>query len=61
MLVKAPAGKGNHDDYPDSSALMVWAAKGELVTPETEKNNPFLETKSQQYYSIRNRITARRR
>lgn len=61
MVVKAPAGKNNHDDYCDSSALMVWAAKGELITPETGKSNPFLETKSQQFYTVRNRITARRR
>ena len=61
MVVKHPARKGAHDDYPDSSALMVWAAKGELITPESANNNPFLEKKSQEFYNIRNRITGRRR
>ena len=63
MVCKHPDVRGAHDDYPDSAALMCWAAKGEGVSkPVTENVNPFIEKSLMgDYYSSRNKLTARRR
>lgn len=49
-----------HDDYPDSSALMCWAARGEVVRPECGAQNPFMQKNSSKYYQSRNTLTAKR-
>jgi hypothetical protein len=66
MVVQHPKEKDAHDDYPDSLALMVWAAKGEgLSDIEVENNNPLYNKKNTTSSSSaareKNRRTARRR
>ena len=63
MVVSHPKEKGAHDDYTDSSALMVMGARGEGVArPTTEKDNIFLkEIFDKAFYQQRNRMTGRRR
>lgn len=63
MVVSHPAERGAHDDYPDSTALAVWAAKGEGVTKPIMEKNPFVQVKREMgfFYSSRNSLTARRR
>jgi hypothetical protein len=63
MICCHPPEKGAHDDYPDATALMVWGAMGEGVErPVTENGNVFYdEVVKNRMYSVRNRITARRR
>lgn len=61
MVCKHPPIKTGRDDYCDSSALMVWGAKGEITTPVCQDNNPFLQTKYQGTYNARNKFTGRRR
>lgn len=60
MVCAHPDEKGAHDDYPDSSALMCWGAKGEVSKPEGTSVNPFLGKLASSYYKSRNRVTARR-
>lgn len=60
MVVAHPPEKGAHDDYPDSSALMCWGARGEVSRPETSDNNPLLSRNTSGYNKSRNRITAKR-
>lgn len=61
MVCCHPNDKDAHDDYPDSSALMCWAAKGEANKTEVSKTNPMMQKNSSAHYESRNNITARRR
>lgn len=64
LVVAHPPERGAHDDYPDSWALMVWAAKDEGESSKIEtQDSPFKEINKERttFYSSRNRITARRR
>lgn len=63
MVVHHPPERGKHDDYPDSTALAVWAAKGQPIgTPEQEQNVFAAHRKEKSFITTRrNRLTARRR
>lgn len=63
MMVSHPAERGAHDDYPDSTALAVWAAKGEGVPKPVNEKNVFVNSRRERgaFYHSRNRLTARRR
>lgn len=63
LVVSHPDERGKHDDYPDSAALAVWAAKGEDVSKPQNERNPFQQhkTEAHNYYVSRNKYTARRR
>ena len=65
MVVSHPDERGAHDDYPDSWALAVWAAKdaGQVDNTETKDRREVMELRSRQNspFRRRNRITARRR
>lgn len=60
MVCAHPDDRGAHDDYPDSSALMCWGARGEVSKPELVNGSPFMFKQSSGYYHSRNKITARR-
>ena len=64
LVVSHPEERGAHDDYPDSWALAVWAAKDEGQVDNTETNNrseAFNPHNHQNTTYRRNRRTARRR
>lgn len=71
LVVSHPPEKGAHDDYPDSVALALWAAKTPATPDETETadfNNVFgnksFNSVRQNFYSPQqrmNRLTAMRR
>lgn len=63
MVVSHPPERDAHDDYPDSWALAVFAAKdeGSSSKVETSDNNEFFKNIGTQVYSRVNRLTARRR
>lgn len=63
MVVSHPPERGAHDDYPDSTALAVWAAKGEGVQKPVQEKNPFKAIRGERrnFYSSRNSLTAKRR
>jgi hypothetical protein len=64
LVVCHPPERNAHDDYPDSWALMVFAAKekGESTKVETvDKRKAFNDRNAQTHYNRRNNITARRR
>ena len=66
MVCSHPARRGAHDDYCDSWALAVLGAndKEEEVKLQTAKENKFFNNKEYRgtnFYSRRNRFTARRR
>jgi hypothetical protein len=62
MVVAHPDERDAHDDYPDSSALMMWGAKGDGVSrPVTEKTKNIYNNTGKRFVQSRNRLTARRR
>lgn len=61
MVVAHPPVAGAHDDYPDSLALAVWGAKGEMVSRPVTENQSLFEKRAQGFTSARNNFTARRR
>jgi hypothetical protein len=62
MVVAHPSVAGAHDDYPDSLALAVWGARGEMVSkPTTERQRLFEKNGNKGYTNSRNTLTARRR
>lgn len=63
MVVSHPAERGAHDDYADSLALMVWAAKEEsqLRPVDVQLENTFFRPEVKNYYQRRNSLTAKRR
>jgi len=63
MVVSHPAERGAHDDYCDSTALAVWAAKGAGVDKPVTEKNPFIGVRKEKsvFINSRNRLTARRR
>ena len=63
LVVSHPPERGAHDDYPDSSALAVWGARGEGVAKPIMEASPFEEIRSHKsgFYHARNTLTARRR
>lgn len=63
LVVGHPDERGAHDDYPDSTALAVWGARGEGVAKPIMEKSPFKDIQSgkKTFYTSRNRITARRR
>lgn len=64
MIVSHPNKRGAHDDYVFSAALAAWAAKGAkamcVVSETTKLYSSGTDKKVAQYYSSRNRYTARR-
>ena len=65
LAVSHPDEKGAHDDFPDSWALAVLAARdrGEVNETETQDRNRVMgRTKNEcTFYRSRNRLTAKRR
>ena len=64
LVVSHPDERGAHDDFPDSWALAVWAAKdaGQVDNTETQDRSKVLGVhKESSVFRRRNRMTARRR
>ena len=63
LVVSHPPERGAHDDFPDSTALAVWGARGEGVAKPVTEDSPYKQISQEQtvFYNSRNRLTARRR
>jgi hypothetical protein len=63
MVVSHPKVSWAHDDYPDSAALMCWAARGAETDKPVMEKHPIEQHRKEHrnYYQARNRITAKRR